>query len=261
MDCEQVKEILDAYVLGAAEREEARGLEEHVADCVACWDQLTEAQRVAASLALSVPLRAASPKLRERVLASARGSLGRPSSLRLAIPDGFRRLWPAAVAALGTAAVALSALLFLRMDRLGDENDRLQAQVVAAGRVTDQLRQMEAIRSVPDVRSVTLASTAALPEAMATFYWSESAGTAVLVCNNLPTLEPHQAYQLWLLVGDRHVSAGTFNSFNDIAVHTLDLQALGVEQGPKKVGVSIEPAKGSARPSGDFILLAHLPQE
>ncbi len=67
MKCEQVRDLLDAYALGAAEADEANALEEHVADCVRCWSSLNEAQRAAASIALStVLLRAPDMKL-ERI--------------------------------------------------------------------------------------------------------------------------------------------------------------------------------------------------
>jgi len=56
MDCEQIAEMLDAYALGAADAKEAAAIEGHVADCVRCWASLGEAQRTAASLALSTAL-------------------------------------------------------------------------------------------------------------------------------------------------------------------------------------------------------------
>ncbi|KKK90842.1 hypothetical protein LCGC14_2718940 [marine sediment metagenome] len=71
MDCEQIRDLLDAYSLGAAEEHEAAVLEEHVADCVRCWSSLNEAQRVAASLALSTALQQAPESLRRRILAEA----------------------------------------------------------------------------------------------------------------------------------------------------------------------------------------------
>ena len=68
VDCEQIRDLLDAYALGAADAPEAAAIEEHVADCVRCWSSLEEAQRAAASLALSTVLQKAPPSLRSRVL-------------------------------------------------------------------------------------------------------------------------------------------------------------------------------------------------
>jgi anti-sigma factor RsiW len=69
MDCEQVKELLDAYALGAAEPEEAAALEEHMEDCARCWHSLSEAQRAAAAIALSANLCRAPESLRRNILA------------------------------------------------------------------------------------------------------------------------------------------------------------------------------------------------
>jgi anti-sigma factor RsiW len=41
INCEQVQEMLDAYALGAAEAADASAIEEHVGDCVRCWEELT----------------------------------------------------------------------------------------------------------------------------------------------------------------------------------------------------------------------------
>lgn len=259
MDCDQVREILDAYVLGAADREEAHGLEEHVAECLACWDQLSEAQQVAAALALGVPLATASPRLRERVLASARTSLRCPSPWLPAIGSGFRRLWPAGVFALGSAAVALAAFLFLRMDNLGNENDQLRSQVVAASQLTDQLRQMEAIRSAPDVKSVALQAQPWAPEVVASFYWSEVTGRGALVCSKLAPLEPGQVYQLWLLFDGQAISAGTFTPWQGVGYLIFELGPL--TEHPHAVGVSVEPEGGSPAPSSEMILLAPFPHD
>jgi predicted anti-sigma-YlaC factor YlaD len=69
MDCKQVKELLDAYALGAAEPEEATALDEHMEDCARCWQTFNEAQRAAAAIALSTSLHRAPESLRRNILA------------------------------------------------------------------------------------------------------------------------------------------------------------------------------------------------
>ncbi len=69
MDCEQVKELLDAHALGAAEPEEAAALEEHMEDCARCWQSFSEAQRAAAAISLSANLCRAPESLRRNILA------------------------------------------------------------------------------------------------------------------------------------------------------------------------------------------------
>lgn len=261
MDCEEVKQILDAYALGAVEKVEAQGLEEHVAECVRCWEELTEAQRVAAALALGVPLHAASGSLRQRVLAAASGRRG---GLPLAdLLKGLRAMWPVgagAVAAVATATVVLLAVLFFQVDDLRQDNDRLQLQLADASQVTDQLRQIEAVRSAPDVTSVLLASTMAASPAVATFFWSRSTGTGALVCNNLKTLDPSQVYQIWLFEDGEAISVGTFDSWQGVGHGVLDLRSLATED-IDGIGVSIEPEGGSEAPSGEMIFRGAFPHD
>lgn len=69
MDCEHVKELLDAYALGAAEPDEAAAIEEHIEDCARCWQSFSEAQRAAAALALSANICRAPESLRGNILA------------------------------------------------------------------------------------------------------------------------------------------------------------------------------------------------
>ena len=69
--CEQVRELLDAYALGASEPSEAKIVEEHVADCVRCWDELSTGQRTAALIALTVRIEEAPSRLGQRIIAQA----------------------------------------------------------------------------------------------------------------------------------------------------------------------------------------------
>jgi anti-sigma factor (TIGR02949 family) len=69
MDCDQVRELLDAYALGATEPEEAAALEEHMDDCARCWSSFSEVQRAAAAIALSANIHQAPESLRTNILA------------------------------------------------------------------------------------------------------------------------------------------------------------------------------------------------
>ncbi|HET8944105.1 MAG TPA: zf-HC2 domain-containing protein, partial [Dehalococcoidia bacterium] len=70
-DCEHVREILDAYAIGAAETADARAIEEHVADCVRCWEELSKARQTAALLALTSPMSKAPAALEGRIVDAA----------------------------------------------------------------------------------------------------------------------------------------------------------------------------------------------
>jgi predicted anti-sigma-YlaC factor YlaD len=67
MECKEIRDLLDAHALGAAEADEANAVDEHVGDCVRCWSSLNEAQRAAASIALSTVLQRAPDMKLERI--------------------------------------------------------------------------------------------------------------------------------------------------------------------------------------------------
>lgn len=263
MECDEVRELLDAYALGALEGEEAAGLEEHVAECARCWDQLTEAQQVTAKLALGLSPEKASPALRDRVLAAARKAPpGKPAAVGIGI-SRFRRAWPIGAGALAAGAVAgvvLSAVLLTQVNDLRSDNEELQGQVATASEVMNQLRQVEAVRSAPDVQSVQLPSTpdSSEPEALATYYWSKTTGTGALIGNNLKTLEPGQVYYIWLFVDGEAIFAGTFYSWQGVGHQVIDLAEI-TSRKPTALGVSIESGKEAEEPAGDMILWTAFP--
>jgi hypothetical protein len=249
MDCEQVKELLDAYALGAAEADEAIAIEEHVADCVRCWSSLDEAQRAAAAIALSTAFRRPPQSLRDRIVAEAeRGeSAAGPRFGAL-----LRRLWPAGaglLAAGAAASLAFALVLQSEVSDLNDKNDSLVAQMDAAGDQLGEQRQLMAVLASPDVQGVSLKPTDPASQAEAVYYWSS--GTGALLCNNLPALEPGQAYQVWLLTEDESYFAGSLATWDGIGQLGMDLRDL--PERPIAIGVSIEDDPGAQTPREMFL--------
>lgn len=259
MDCRQLKEILDAYALGAASPEEAAALEEHVADCLRCWEELSEAQRAAALLALSVPLEEPPETLRQRLLELARREAARQQ--RRPLLERLRRLWPvgaALLAAASGAALALALFLQTEVSDLRDERESLAQQVRQAEAMAFQQQQMLAVLSAPDVRELRIEPTSPDSRALAVYYWSPSSNKGVILCNNLPPLTEEQVYQVWLMVDGQPVPAGTLDMRGGFGQLHMDLEAM--ERPPQGIGISIEPASGSDSPSGEMFLYASLPQ-
>jgi len=258
MDCSEVRDLLDAYALGAAEKGESRALEEHVADCVRCWDELNKAQRTAALLSLAVAIEEAPPALRERVLARARREERPRAGIGGFGPLFRRRGWLAAAGAWAVAAVAalaLAAFLQVQMDDLRGDNRQLERQVSRSDQMVEQQRQVMAVLTAPDVREVTLPSTPESP-ALGVYYWSRATRMGFLVCNNLPKIEEGQVYQAWFLTGGKAVSAGTFEYWNGIGQLPMDLSVL--DGPPEAIALSIEGAGGSDRPTGQMLLWGSL---
>jgi hypothetical protein len=253
MDCDEVKELLDAYALGAADADEAAALEEHMGDCVRCWPSFTEAQQAAASLALSVSLQRAPESLRKGILAEI-GRMQHPAGPNLL--ERLRRLWPASIALLAaTAAASLAFALFVQAEvsDLRDENDQLAAEIESASARLTAQQQMIAILAAPDIQQVSLEPTDSTSSASAVYHWSGTTESGALTCDNLPTLSEGQVYQVWLLTESGSYSAGSFHSWDGIGQLNLDLSA--APERPLAIGVSVESAEGAHQP-GEMFLIA-----
>jgi len=257
MNCEQIRELLDAYALGAADAAEASAIQEHAADCVRCWSSLDEAQRVAASLALSTAIEKAPPSLRSRVLAETeRRRWPKPAFA----PKRLRRLWPAATGVLAAGAVAALAFALVLQAEVNDlrgDRDRLTADVQNAGGVLDEQRQLMAVLAAPDAQQISLQPADPSSQALAVYYWSRSSRTGALLSNNLPPLGEGQLYHAWLLTGDEIYHAGSFEAWNGVGQLSMDIK--DVSGRPVGIGVSIEDAAGAERPRNMF-LFAEFPR-
>ncbi len=251
MDCERVRELLDAFALGAAEADEATAIEEHVADCVRCWSSLNEAQQTAASIALSTAFQRAPQSLRSRILAETeRGeSQAAPKLLQLA-----RRLLPlgAGVVAAGAAA-SLGFALFLQSEvsDLRNDNDQLVAEIEDTGERLTEQQQLMTVLAAPDVQRITLESTDPASPAAAVYQWSGAAGEGALLCNNLSPLQEGQVYQVWFFTEGHSYPAGSFQTWDGIGQLSMDLTDL--PEYPVAIGVSIEDADGADEPSELFL--------
>lgn len=86
---------------------------------------------------------------------------------------------------------------------------------VATTTIMTSLNRPAAVIALEEVRAADDAAhaTAELPSgAQATAYWSASLAKAVLVTEGLAELEPGQAYELWLVRGERPISGGVFTT-------------------------------------------------
>jgi hypothetical protein len=251
MDCEQVKDLLDAYALGAAEADEAAGLEEHMADCVRCWPSFDEAQRAAAAIALSVTLQRAPDSLRRGILADIERA---QSPERPSLRERLRGLRPVGAGLLvATAAASLAFAIFLQAEvsDLRDENDQLEAEIVSAEARFTQQQQVMDILAAPDSQEIRLEPTDPTSSATAVYYWSNSAKSGALLCSDLPALSEGEMYEVWLLTDSGSYKAGSFEYLDDIG--HLIMAPGAIPELPITIGVSIESAEGASEPGEMFL--------
>lgn len=243
MTCAEVGELLDAYALGALEAEEANPIEAHISDCLRCWDALTEAQRVAALLALSAPLQRSNPalgrRLLERVAREARTGR-RPLWLRL-LP-----LTTALLLLLAVAALAWALVLQRQVDDLRAENRRLARF------------QEEAllVMLAADRQGAEMTGSGPWATVVARCYWSRADRLGLLLAYGLPEPPPGMAYQFWVYSDHRAVSGGVFKPRDGVVLRVVSIEAAW--DTPSAFFITLEPDEGSPQPTGERVLTAQL---
>ena len=262
IDCEEVIELLDAYALGAAEIADSRTIEDHVADCVRCWEELSKAQRTAALVALSVPIEAAPAGLEARIMQAAARERQTASNQR---SEGARVRfgWPATAGALGlaaAAALAFASFLQIQMNDLRNDKDELARELDLTQDTVGDQGQVIAISAATDTQEMVMEAVAAPAGAWGEYFWSRSAGGGFIVCHDMPVLPEGQVYQAWFEMDGKQVSAGTFAASEDggCAYPMQPEEPVRVANG---VGVSQEKVGGSESPSGDWLIWAAFKRE
>ena len=182
--------------------------------------------------------------------------------------SGLRRPLAAAGVAIATISlVALSLgtlLLWLEVRDLKEEDSQTLATL------QEQLEQMEMdnrtlsqmlfdqldmvyIAAMPGVSTLMLEGSEAAPRPRGMLMISPHATWAVLEALNLQPLPEDKAYQLWFITNGTRKSGGVF-TVNETGYGQLMVQGMGLITSFHAMGVSIEPAQGSAWPTGANVL-------
>jgi Anti-sigma-K factor rskA/Putative zinc-finger len=273
MDCEQVRELLDAYALGAADPADAAVVEEHVADCVRCWDELSKGQQTAALLALTVHMEEAPARLGERIIARAQRERS-PDSKSPGIWSRLRLPWPATAVALGVASLAalvVSAFFGLQVQDLRNKNSDLQTQLASStSQIQQQLqttsRQLADQQSIFTVLAddhrvqVPVTNPAGSGAADAYYTWSPAQHKGFLLCEGLPALVAGTMFELWVVTKSGSAQKAnpmqSFDSSNGACQVTMDYSALSGT--PAGIGITVENAPMSASQHASWLLYGNL---
>ena len=225
-----------AYALDALDDDERAGFEAHLRDCSACRTEVAELSATTARLASAVAVPAPAG-LRQRVLEE----VGRTRQLP-PVRGVVRDLRPARwFTQLSSLAAALLLVVSAGLGALAWSEAR-QAQ-----RSEQRAEQIAAIAAAPDaVRTVVRASGGGHGTVLA------ADGRAFFRTTALPELPGEKVYQLWVIEPSGPESAGVLGSGG-----ALEALVTGVDSGDD-LGLTIEPAGGSPKPTGELVILADL---
>jgi len=239
---DELNVLAGAYALDALEPAEREVFEEHLAGCQECAAEVRGMRAAAAELSNLTEV-APPPQLRGDVLAAIRQVRPLPpvvdNVIALRRARTGRSVWQLAAAACALIASVVSGW--------GYSQHRDAQRSVAA-----QSSVLEQVLRAPDVA----ARTTALDQGKGTVLYSKSQHKVILIGHGLPALPTGKTYQLWMLPSAGNpVSGGIFQPDQG---GNVELAASGDLDTVGKMGISVEPAGGSAQPTAGTVKLLNL---
>jgi anti-sigma-K factor RskA len=248
--------LAGVYALDALDDAERDRFERHLRRCQACQDEVRGFAATATALGMAAAARPPAA-LRERVLAAT-------AVTRQLAPVTATPRWRRAVTgrrgaragttrtfgmipkiATGVAAASLAAAVTLTVITVST-NDSLNAERARS-------QEIAAVLGAPDARIVSGPTTAG---GVATVVASRRAGQIVFTSSGLRVLSPSQVYELWFLGPGSARPAGLVPSA--VRGSTAPVLASGLET-EDSVGVTVEPAGGTAKPTTTPIVVLEVP--
>lgn len=237
--------LTGAYAVDAVEGPERDAFERHLRRCRSCDNEVQTLAETATCLAMAVVERPPAG-LRSRVLAATAVTRQLPP-VAAAQPARARRVAAPWVPWLATGVAVACLAIAVVFGVLGVSAERRLNTVQAQGRA------IAAVLAAPDAR---LASQSTSRGGTATVVVSRADEAVVVTTSGLPALPSSKVYQLWLIGPPRVRSAGLLLLAS--AGRTASVLASGLRPGDR-IGMTVEPAGGTSRPTTKPILLMSLP--
>lgn len=250
MDCNETKEVMGLYVVGALALEVSQELEAHMEGCPTCKIERAAMEGAYAMLPFALegspPPESTRRALVARLEQEARESEAGPSWSWFA----FLRRPAFAYLLLALVVILMSVAGLRQKERLATaraELEQLRSQIT--------LTQAQlALIQASDTNVLKLTGQAVHPKATGKVFWSKSRNIWLVYTAELPPAPPGKVYELWFLTRSAPVRAGLFvsdsngNAFLQVSIPE------GVE--PLKAGVTLEPEPGVPSPTGALYLLS-----
>lgn len=263
LTCDEVRELLPLLALNALDVAEQDVVDDHLAGCSACLEELAGYSETAAALALALPQADPSPALKGRVLSEARRARVVPGGVhRGRIPPppvtSMQRAsrWRVSLSSLvASVALVLAAGSTVWAMSLRSELDAQNARIATLSERANNYARVTAVLQAADTQIRLLQSTGDAPEAFGRVYIDPDSSEGMLMVRNLPPLPQGKVYQLWVAGQDGTRESAGLLTWTDKAGNGYALIKC-----PDKLsrwqsfGVTMEPAGGSQIPTGSRLL-------
>ncbi|GHH48852.1 anti-sigma factor [Streptomyces candidus] len=247
MSTAELHTLTGAYALHALPDDERAAFERHLADCPSCTQEVRELASTAARLGRAMtenpPARMKDEVLRRIAAERQEGPL---AGRQARVPGRYGRAASRFVlAACVAAAAAFGGVALWQYDEA--QNARQQAQAAQT-----QAEALASVLAAPDAK----AATGRVGDgASATVVVSRSRNRAAFVAAGLPQPPPGKVYQLWFNDGGTMRAAGLMDPKARTDAVLLD----GPVGSASGMGLTVEPAGGSAAPTSDPLAVMDFP--
>ncbi|GAA4796678.1 anti-sigma factor [Streptomyces ziwulingensis] len=238
--------LTGAYALHALPDEERARFTRHLSTCGSCADEVAEFTATAAKLAVAVAV-TPRPAMRQDVLRRVAAIRQLPPPTRPPRPAGTyrRRLPRLALAACMAVAAGLGGIAVR-------EHGRAEDAATEAQQARQRTDELVAVLGAPDAASRRVPLDGG---ADATVVVSSARDKAVWMTSGLTAPPAGRVYQLWYDVDGTMRSAGLMDAGRTDRAVVL----AGSANSASAVGITIEPAGGSTRPTTTPLALVTLP--
>ncbi|CAG0946175.1 hypothetical protein ANRL1_02814 [Anaerolineae bacterium] len=254
--CDELEELIPAYVLDAVDESTRALVEKHLPHCPICTELVAAYRPVADLLPYAAPIAEPSADLKYRVLAA---TMPKSQPKRAPMPSFVNQLSVSFSALFHSPAFAMVAVILVIA--LGVWNVSLQNQLTQQSAAQAALNKqfLSEITRQRDVMSVMaygagqprqINGTEVAARSTGRLYGKSDQTTLLFVVHGLPKSQAGKVYQIWLIdaSGDR-TSGGTFIVEDDGYGWALIKSPKPINE-YQGIGVTEEPAGGSPKPTG-----------
>jgi anti-sigma-K factor RskA len=164
--------------------------------------------------------------------------------------------------------ISLSLLFytFTLSSELGERQNLIENQQSRITALQNQLAQRNELLAILESRNIdmiVLAGMEANPNGYGKVIWDHQHDRALLQVSNLPPIPEDMQYQLWIIQGNRPISAGLFAIHDPRKDAFFKIEQMGPadEQAARAFAVTLEPKGGMPQPTGDMYLMGNIDGE
>ena len=260
----RIEELLPFYALEALTDEERELVESYLAEHPEVREEINDLHSAASSLPYGIkpvePPSHVKESLMARVNADAQARIH--STSRAPVQPSrrigwFQNLFQALSLGAAVVAIVWAIVLSVQVSRLQSEISGLHETLVKQSDSIEQILDNLPKAPPSNVITVSVKGTNVEPSAHGQLIADPKEQSAVLIVAGLPKLQPNQTYQVWLIAGDKPVSAGLLTvdeNGQGVVIITSDESINSF----KSLGISVEPEGGSPQPTGDIVVLSDI---